>query len=229
MRPRDVALLAAALLAAPLAHGVDTTIKGGRMEILNKGGEAVFTGGVKLDRGTDEMRAEEMRTNRERDKISAKGNVSLFRQTSATETWRAYGESGFYDTKTGDGYLVGKKKQARVIRTEILSSTATRQIEILADRIDFAKEGQRATAKGLVYGKTVDPDTGDLYVFESDQADYQGDDKQIILTGADLMPLLTQTGPKETRRVTGEKIIYYIDSRRLISEGSAQAVLRQEK
>jgi lipopolysaccharide export system protein LptA len=223
------AIHAAALLAAPASHSVDTTIKGARMELVDKGEEVVFTGGVRLERGTDTVIAKTMRTNKARDRVAVKGDVRLTRLTSATETWKAFGDSGFYNTKDGTGYLVGAVKRAHMTRTEVLSSTSSRYSEIYADRIDFVREGQRAFAQGHVYGKMADPDTGDVYEFNSEEAEHRGDEGRIILTGPTTRPVITQNGPRGFKRVTGKTIIYYIDRRKLISTNNAEAVLQQVK
>lgn len=230
MKRAFVAVLAsAAFFAAPVVHGVDTTITGARMELINKGDEVLFSGGVKLDRGIDHVRSRQMRTNKTRDKVTLTGNVRLVRKASSTDTWKAFGDLGFYNTKDGTGYLIGSAKRAHVERTEILSSTMTRVTDIYADRIDFAREGQRAFAQGNVYGRTTDPQTGDVYEFHSQEAEHRGDEKRVILTGPTEKPVLTQTGKKGTRRVTGKTIIYYIDTRRLVAKNAAQAVMRQPK
>ena len=228
---KRLAVIAAAALfaAAPIVYAVDTTISGGRMEMVDKGQEVRFTGGVKLLRGIDTLTSKEMRTNRTRDKVNVKGNVKLTRNASSTETWKAFGDTGFYDTKEGTGYLIGTVKRARVTRTEIFSSTQTRVTDIFADRIDFYRDGQRAFAQGNVYGKTIDPKSGDVMEFRSQEAEHLGDEGKVTLTGRTEMPVLTQTGVKGTKRVTGKTIIYYIGSQRLISKDSAQAVVVQEK
>jgi lipopolysaccharide export system protein LptA len=227
---KRVALFATAALfaAAPAAHGVDTTISGGRMELVNKGDEALFTGGVTLERGADTLLSREMRTNRARDKINVKGNIRMTRHVSSTETWKAFGDTGFYSTKDGAGYLIGTAKRAHVTRTEIVSSTETRVMDIFADRIDFVREGQRTFAQGNVYGKTIDPKTGDVMEFHSQEAEHLGDEGRVTLTGKTEKPVLTQAGVKGTKRVTGKTIIYYIDTRRLVSKDSAEAVMRQK-
>ena len=215
---------------AGVAAAESTTITGDRMDLLNKGAEVRFVGGVHLVRGTDDMRAREMRTNRERDKITARGDVKLFRQTSATETWRAFGESGFYDTQTGRGFLKGKRRrQAKLVREEVVTSTITRTMVITADRIDFSREPQRAYAVGHVHGQTTDPRTGDFYEFDAHEAEYRGDnDKRVVLFGKPRPVVKQPNGPK-AKQVTGDRIIYYVDERRMIAEGSARAVLREWK
>jgi lipopolysaccharide export system protein LptA len=226
---KRVGLFLAIALAAGVASAEDTTITGDRMEFLNKGAEVLFTGGVHLVRGTDDIKASEMRTNKERDKVTAKGDVKLFRQTSATETWRAFGDSGFYDTQSGQGYLKGKRRrQAKLVREEVVTSTITRTIVLFADRIDFSKEPQRAYAVGHVHGETTDPKTGDNYEFDAHEAEYRGDDKRVVLFGKP-RPIVNQPNGPKAKRVTGDRIIYYVDERRMIAEGSARAVLRELK
>lgn len=224
-----MAIQGALLLTALAVHGVDTTITGGRMEMVDKGQEVRFTGGVKLSRGTDTLVSREMRTNRTRDKVNVKGDVRLTRNASSTETWKAFGDSGFYDTKDGTGYLIGTVKRAHVTRTEVLSSTQTRLTDIYADRINFYREGDRAFAQGNVYGKTIDPKTGDVFEFHSQEAEHLGNEGKVTLTGPTEKPVLTQRTPKGTKRITGKTIIYYIEQRRLISKNSAEAVMLQEK
>jgi len=227
---RVVFLGAAALFAAvPILYSVTTTISGARMEMIGKGEEVLFTGGVKLVRGTDTLISREMRTNRTRDKVNVKGDVKLIRKLSSTETWKAFGDSGYYDTKDGTGYLLGKVKRAHIMRAEVLSATQTRVTDIWADRIDFEREGQRAFAQGNVYGKTIDPKTGDVLEFRSQEAEHLGQEGKVTLTGPTEKPVLDQTTLKGTKRITGKTIIYYIDERRLISRDTAEAVIRQEK
>jgi lipopolysaccharide export system protein LptA len=49
------------LLFAARAFAVETTIKGGRMELVNKGESVVFSEGVQLDRGGDQLKAKKMK------------------------------------------------------------------------------------------------------------------------------------------------------------------------
>lgn len=225
---RRLALSVLLLTLAAAAGAEDTTITGDRMELVDKGNQVIFSGGVHLVRGPDDMRATEMRTNKTRDKITAKGKVRLVRKASSTETWKGFGDVGHYETDTGTGYLLGTRKQARLIRDAVTESSATQSMDIIADRIDFSREPQRAYARGKVYGKTIDPKSGETYEFYAAEAEYRGSERRVILLGLP-RPVILQTGLRKVRRVTGDRIIYYIDERRLISEGSAQAYTREEK
>lgn len=212
------------LFSVVSATAVDTTIKGGRMELINKGESVVFTGGVQLDRGPDRLESARMETTRNRDKVTAKGNVRLFRRVSSTETLKGNGEIGFYDTRQGAGYLLGtKKKQATVIRTEIISSTVARVVTVTADRIDFFRDTKRALATGAVKGDSADPETGDRYEFWSDEAEFDGEAKKITLSG-DRQPLVIQTAAGERRSLRGDTIVYFTEQRRMTSEGNSRAV-----
>jgi lipopolysaccharide export system protein LptA len=220
---KAVFFLSIALLASPLL-AVDTTIKGGRMELVNQGESVLFTNGVRLDHGTDQLKSERMRTNKTRDKVDAAGNVRLFRQVSSTETWNGFGESGFYDTKAGSGYLMGSKNDpAHLIRTEILTSTSSRVMHLYAHRIEFYREPQRTIATGQVRGSTMDPQTLDQSEFWSDQADFDGAAKAVTLTGA-VQPRVRQQNGLNEKTVTGDKIVYSTESQRFLSDGHAQAV-----
>lgn len=211
------------LLSAP-ALAIDTTIEGGRMELVNKGNTVLFTDGVKLVRGIDQLKAARMETNQNRDRVFVKGNVRLLRTVSSTETWTGNGDKGFYDTQTGAGYLEGEKdKKARVVHTEILSSTSTRIVTLYADRIDFEREKKRSTAKGRVQGDTVDPATQEKYEFWADQADFDGAANTIVLSG-ETQPLVVQTVKDGSRRVWGDKIVYNTETKNMLSEGNARAV-----
>ena len=90
-------------------------------------------------------------------------------------------------------------------------------------RLDFFKNKYEAVAKERVYGKSVDERNGSIYEFWSDQAEYFGKEKKLVLTG-ETQPRVKQTEGKSEKRVTGDKIIYYIDSRDFIAEGDAKAV-----
>ncbi len=206
------------------AIGEDTIIKGGKMELINKGQEVVFSGGVKMTQATDVLTAREMRTTQNRDKISAKGDVKLFRQVSATETWKGSGEKGAYDANSGMGTLWGGKDPAFINKTEIVSSTMTRSVDLWADQIDFFRDNKMAKAVGRAQGKTVDPQTNDQYEFWSDQAVYDGKGKVLVLTSKTRARIL-QTGQTSKREVFGRMITYYVDSGRMVSDGDAQAVM----
>ena len=213
-----------------LVSAADTTIKGGRMELINKGESALFTDGVKLNRGPDQVESNQMRTNRERDKVTVTGNVRLLRRVSSTETWKGFGASGHYNTEEGSGYLLGdNRNQARVIHTEVLSSTASRVVTVTADRIDFLRDTKKAFAQGKVQGSTVDPDTGDKYEFWSDRAEFDGEEKKLTLTG-ETQPLVLHTEEAGGRRtLRGDKIVYFTDDRRMTSEGKSRAVFEGNK
>ncbi len=217
------------LLFAARAFAVETTIKGGRMELVNKGESVVFSEGVQLDRGGDQLKAKKMKTNRDRSQIYAEGNVQLFRQVSATETWHAYGESGYYDTKAGGGYLTGpEKNKAHVIHTEIITSTSSRVVHLYAYRIDFFREVKNAFAKGAVHGSTVDPSTGEQYEFWSDEANFEGAKNTLTLTGSP-QPVVIQTLATGKRTVKGDKIVYNTELKTMASEGNAEAIFEDEK
>jgi lipopolysaccharide export system protein LptA len=219
---RGAAVLVLMMISTGLL-AVETTVKGGHMELLDKGEKILFRDGVKLTRGTDVVTAKEMLTTKERDKVTATGNVKLFRTVSSTENWKGTGSEGFYNTRTGDGYLVKKKNKAELMRTEVISSTVTRHMNVFADRIDFAKESSKAVATGRVYGKTVDPDTNNLYEFWSDRAHYDGSGKKIILSG-DSPSRVRETGERGIRNITGNVITYFMDTKKFISDGDAMAV-----
>ena len=210
------------LFVGPLP-AVDTTIKGGRMEVFNQVEKVVFSGGVRMERGTDILTAQTMITNKTRDKVTAEGQVVLIRHVSDTETWKGWGETGFYDTKSGAGYLIGSKKVAHVNQTEILSSTSTRVMDIFSNRFDFLKNAKQAEATGAVYGKTIDPDTLDFYEFWSEKANYDGNKRQVILSGP-VPSKLRQQVKKDVRIVKGDVITYWIDDRKLLSDGNAVSV-----
>ena len=207
----------------------ETTIKGGRMELINKGDSVLFTKGVRLNRGTDQIDARQMKTNRDRDKIEVKGDVKLFRRVSSTETWQGFGESGYYDTQEGSGYLLGsKKEQAKVIHTEMISSTSSRVVTLIADRIDFLRDTNKAYAKGSVQGTTVDPETGEQYDFWSDNADFDGEEKTVTLYG-EAQPLVVQTTSDGRRTLRGDHIVYFTEEQRMTSEGHSYAVFEDKK
>ncbi len=215
------------VLCTGVSHAAETIIKGGRMEMINKGETVVFTDGVKLDRGTDRMESQEMRTNQSRDKVFVKGNVRLQRNVSSTESWKGYGDSGYYSTSEGSGYLLGsKKQQAKVVRTEILTSTSSRIITVVADRIDFFRDAKKAYAKGSVYGTTVDPENGEKYDFWSEEADFDGTAKKIVLSGP-VQPLVIQTAGASKRTLRGDKIVYFTEEKRMYSEGKSRAVFNK--
>lgn len=218
----------ASIIVPVLAWGVDTTIKGGRMELLDKGNKVHFTDNVRLERGSDVLQSREMITNKGRDKVTAKGNVQLLRVVSENEQYRGTGASGFYDTQTGEGYLIGQNPKAHMIYTEVLSATATRHLDVYAERFDFYKTKSDVSADREVYGKTIDPETQNIYEFWSDQAFYNGQSKKVDLTGT-VQPIVKEQGEKGRKDVRGDRITYFLDSRRFISEGNAQAVFIDEE
>lgn len=214
---------------ATQVSAVDTTITGGRMELLNKGETVLFTGGVELNRGIDRVLANQMKTNKQRDQVTAEGNVRLYRHVSSTETWEGSGDTGFYNTKQGAGYLLGRKTaQAHISHTEILSSTMTRVIHLYGDRIDFSRSPQQVIATGHVAGNTIDPETGDHFDFWADRALFDGDQHAVTLTG-ESQPIAIQTLQTGRRVIKGDKITYFHQSQRMISDGHAQAVFEDVK
>jgi lipopolysaccharide export system protein LptA len=211
-------------ICCPIAHAVDTTITGGQMELLNKGEKVLFTGGVELNRGSDRILAKRMTTNKGRDKVTAEGNVRLFRNVSSTETWRGAGATGFYNTKQGVGYLEGTSAvKSHIVHTEILSSTMTRVVHIYADRIDFSRSPQQATATGRVEGTGVNPETGDHFRFWAEKAFFDGDKSELTLTGPP-QPVVIQKLETGRRTIKGDTIIYFNQDQRMISTGHAEAV-----
>lgn len=199
------------------------------MELLNKGDTVLFHDGVRLEREFDTLEANEMQTNKTRDKVNAQGDVRLFRQISATETWHGYGESGFYNTQNGTGFLLGdNKKKARVVHTEILTSTMSRVMNVTADRIDFSRGAKTANAKGFVQGATTDPWTGERYEFWADQADFDEENNKVTLYGA-YQPIVIQSLIQGRRTIKGDKIIYFSLEQRFRSEGNATAVFEEDR
>jgi len=118
---------------------------------------------------------------------------------------------------------VGTTTKAHVIHVEVLSSTASRVVDVYADRIDFLRLSQQATATGRVEGHSTDPATGDVYNFWSDEAFFDGQTDQIVLSG--IVPsVVVQVLENGTRTIKGDKIVYFDKDQRMISEGNAQAV-----
>lgn len=228
-----VAAVAGGLVLAGLSivdgvAGEQTTIEGGRMELIDKGEVVLFKGGVTLRRGNDVLQAAQMRTTRKKDRISANGNVRLFRRLSSTQTLKGYGQNGFYNSKTGDGYLVRGRKPARLIFVEVLSSTRTRRTDIFSDRIDFEQNPMRALATGSVYGKTIDPDTSEVYEFWSDRGEYKQSDSTVVLSG-EPKPVVRLSKGDTYKRITGKTIIYNVKDQRFSAEGATKAVLVERK
>ncbi|OVE77444.1 hypothetical protein BVX98_02795 [bacterium F11] len=211
------------LLLVPSLWAVETTIKGGKMELLNKGEVILFQNGVNMKRGRDWLKAEEMETTKNRKKVKAKGSVQLLRRISDEEKLHGFGDRGYYNTQHGKGYLIGDSKKAHLIYHQILSSTQTRRIDLYAKRIDFEKEKSKAIAKTKVYGNTIDPDSGDKYEFWADQAEYFSLEKKIVLTGRPY-PKVFQTGANEEKRISGKTITYYVGDQRFVAEGDAKAI-----
>lgn len=214
-------------LALPL-RAEDTTITGGRMELLDKGERVIFKGGVTLERGGDVLKAREMTTNKRRDKVVAVGDVQLFRRVSSTETFRAFGDRGRYDTNLGQGQLEGKSKPAHLVHTVVASTAGARIVHIYASTIDFSNKDQKAVARGAVRGSTTDPETKEEYKFWSETAEWEGQQRKVTLSGTPL-PLVKQTAGTESKTITGQRIVYFIDGKQVISEGSAKAVFLDSK
>lgn len=225
---RNTPLVLLMLSALPL-WAAETTIKGGRMELINQGDIVLFTDGVRLDRGGDRMESSRMKTNKTRDKVTAEGDVRLFRQVSSTETWHGFGETGFYNTQSATGYLIGiKGKKAHVIHTEILSTVSSRVVHVYANRIDFFRDTRKAFAQGAVQGQTIDPDTKDRYDFWSEEAHFDGEKNEIRLSGT-IQPIVMQVNGPNKKTIWGDVIVYNTDTKHLVSEGKAQAVFEDEE
>ncbi|MFN0118508.1 MAG: LptA/OstA family protein [Elusimicrobiota bacterium] len=205
------------------AFSVDTTITGGEMELRDKGETVFFKGGVHLRRGNDTMKSQEMSTNKNRDQVTAVGHVQLFRKVSSTENWKGKGDQAYYETQNASGYLLSYEKRASLRRTEILSSTMTRVVDMFAKRFDFFKNNQFATANGHVYGKTIDSQSRSGYEFWSNKAEYDGGSKIITLSGWPF-PKLVQKDAEKTSTLVGENILYNVETQKLVSKGNAMAV-----
>jgi len=202
---------------------IETTIKGGSMELIQNGEWVHFKGGVELERDHDRLVAQEMKTTKERDQITAWGKVRLFRKMTESETLQGFGHKGFYSTKKGSGYLLGARERAEIHYQQILPQKVVRDLYVFANQIDFVEEKTRAVAKGNVYGKTRDPETKEFYEFWADKADYFGDEKKIILTG-ETKPIIQQTLGADRKEITGEVLTYFMDSRKIVAERKAEAV-----
>jgi lipopolysaccharide export system protein LptA len=205
-------------------YATDTVIKGDTMEVQDRGEKVIFLGHVILDKGADRIWADRMETNKGRDKVFANGNVKLLRHMSSTETINAFGREGMYDTHSGAGFILGQKEQSHVIYSQVLSSTLTRTVDILADRFDFSRATATGTATGNVYGTTFDPETKDLYKFWSDIAVYDNVEKTIHLTGK-VQPHTEQQNTGIERHMHGNEITYFYESKKFISKGDAMAVI----
>jgi len=195
------------------------------MELQDQGETVLFKNGVTLERGTDELRAKRMSTNKGRDRISASGNVQLVRKLGLSEKIKGFGSAGFYDTTSGEGYLTGGSTKTHVVYTKVMSSTSTRVIDVYADRFDFSKQDSTAVASGHVYGRTRDPDTLNLYEFWSDSAVFQDSEKKVVLSGQ-TQPFVREIGREGERNVLGDIITYFYEGKHFISTGNARAVLQ---
>ena len=58
------------VLCSVSLYALDTTIKGGKMELVNQGEKVIFTKGVTMRRGTDTITSKKMVTNKKRDKVT---------------------------------------------------------------------------------------------------------------------------------------------------------------
>lgn len=197
------------------------------MEVVKKGDEIIFRDGVHLVRGSDTIDATEMRTTQRRDKVTAKDKVVFKRILSTTERLVGSGTRAFYDAENGSGYIVGGFSRAHVVRTEVVSSTLTRRLDLMARRFDFDRDGRTAVATGAVYGKTVDPADGSVYEFWSDRAVYLDDEKKLVLTGKKQPRMKQSLAGAERRVLSGDMIEYSISTQRLVSRGRARTDLER--
>ena len=242
---RGALIAAGAVALAAAAWGAETRIRGGTMELQQKGEIVVFRNGVVLEREGDRLKADWMRTTRRRDRIEARGDVALFRRMSSTQTVEGFGQTGLYDTRTGASWLKGNRlparadgsrsdrrgqagRPARLVYTEILSSTSTRVLRLRADRFDFFEKEERATGSGEVYGETKDPETGALYEFWSETAEFFQAESKIVLSGTPA-PKVRRTLKDKIETVNGNVITYHIDERRFLADGAARAHLVEDK
>ncbi len=205
-------------------RAAETTITGNSMELLDRGEEVLFTGKVKLERGTDVIKAGWMKTSKYKDKVNAKGNVELLRTMPDGEKVKAYGDEAFYNAETGQGHILGtKKKKSHVIYSQVVSATATRTLDMYAHRFDFSENTSTGTARGAVYGISPDVQTGTPYEFWSEKADLDNQKKNIHLTG-ETQPKVRQAIDNGSRTIVGDSIVYSYETKKFEANGRAQAV-----
>jgi lipopolysaccharide export system protein LptA len=197
------------------------------MELIDKGEIVRFKGQVVLTRGTDVIKSNTMETSKLRDKVNANGHVELLRNLPTGEKIKAYGDRGFFNTQTGDGYLIGNRKQSHVIYSQILSATATRTTDVFAERFDFSQTTSTGLASGRVSGKTTDPNTGDHFQFWSSSAAIDQTTQLMRLTGPTPSKLRQDTAVGH-RILEGDTITVRSDGRTLFAEGNARAVFIDE-
>lgn len=193
------------------------------MELVDKGDVVRFIGGVVLTRGNDILRADRMETNKHRDKVFANGRVHLFRKMLTGEKLNAYGDQGFFNTESGDGYLESRSKPAHLVYDKVLSSTATRELDIYADRFDFSQVRSTGVATGNVTGSTIDPNTGDHFQFWTSSADIDQGDQTVRLYGPVVSKIRQETA-KGYRTIEGDVITLKSDDRTMLAEGNARAI-----
>ena len=207
----------------------ETTISGNTMELVDRGESVLFKGDVKLERGTDVIKADWMQTSKYKDKINAKGQVELQRFMPDGEKIKAFGDTAFFNSKSGEGYILGsRKKLSHVIYTQVVSSTASKTLDMYAKRFDFSENATTGTASGTVYGKSPDEESGMPYEFWSDQADLDNQSKSIRLTGI-VQPKVKQAFPGGNRTITGDTIVYSYEAKKFQAQGRAQAVFVEIK
>jgi lipopolysaccharide export system protein LptA len=201
----------------------DTTIKGDTMELIDKGNIVKFKGHVVLHRGTDVLKANHMETTKTREEVKASGRVELLRDLDTGEKLKAFGDRGFFNTTTGDGYLVGEKKLSHVIYHQSVA-TGTRVMDVYADRFDFSQTQSTGVATGRVNGTTRDAATGTDYQFWAPKAEIHQGRQQVHLTGGDDKARVRQVNESGDREIEGVAITYNLEKRTLHAVGNAQAV-----
>jgi len=214
-----------------------TIITGNRMEVLEKGDVLIFEGNVRVRRGTDELRANIVKSYEKEYRIEAYGKVKLERYTREGEKWEIWGDRGIWSKIVSSGTIWGDQKQVRILRT--LRDNPDDKLKIKAWRLDIREksistisEGTfRATAWRNVYivhhrltetGKNKKIEETKTW---SRKCHFEGD--LVTLTGGfgGKMPRVLQIVSGEKRYLTGERIIYDVSKKSLVAEGQAKMAM----
>jgi lipopolysaccharide export system protein LptA len=214
------ALIVAYTAAIAVAAGAEpkTVVTGEQMEMSGGGKVVVFTGGAKVAKGVNELTADKIVQDKQRNRVEAYGRVVFKTINQAKEPMRGTSEKAVYDIQNDSGELSGS-------RPEIVyyANTSTGPVTMRAEDISFNQEKEELYARD-----NVEIISSSATAYAPSAVFYQKI-KTMVLTGPMPQPLVVYYDEAgKSNKYKADKITFLDGGNRIKLEGNVKAVVMVE-
>jgi lipopolysaccharide transport protein LptA len=200
------------------AEEAKTVITGEQMEMASGGKIVIFTGGAKVIKGSNELKADKIIQDKKNNRVEATGHVVFKTINKAKEPMRGTADKMIYDISNDSGRLSGG-------RPEIVyyANTSTGPVILRAGDISFNQHKEELYAKDNV---EIISSSATAY---SPRAVFYQKIKNIVLSGPTPQPLVVfidESGKPNKYRA--DKITFLEGGNKIKLEGNVKAVVIME-